>query len=363
MVRRDRARPAARSAFADAAASVDHGAAAKEAAAAKGRPAVKPSSAAAACTVLQRELVGLAWPANVRLLRVGLPRRFYCADQGGGDPMDRKTVAEPPALTIDPAAEFAALHLISVMAWPRNPEKRNALLAGISAEGAELCQDVLDAVAAGVDLPKGATTIAGSTKLAFEERLFEPAGGRRMLVRSLPLADLLIEAHEGILLRGQVIGAVLCFAAQLGLHHADIASLNRAWAIFERDPSIQLLGAPVTEAQFKEKWWLPERAIAPLHAAFHLLRAVQAPNRLRLDQEELCATLGWAKWFRQWATTFRAKRAGAGTVLIPETEAWMFDADVPEIKPPLAPLNEARLQIARSYWYADAKPAKRKRGD
>ncbi len=297
---------------------------------------------------------------------------------------DDKSPSGPPVISIDPLDPFASLYLVAALTWPQSEGDRNKALATFAADiQARLDADgdhraeieVASALQAAADVhgctPADILALPGArefeaearrdlvegTRKAVLETVFQPAGGWRSAADSHALG-ILNEQMRQSQRKGTIVGQALCLVASMAHLHPDIpASMNRTWAVMQAGALPHGARLPEDRASLVRLWgeWCDS---APLHAAVHLwfVGAQLAPDP-RAEMDAMFATpqgigsvLGWAKWFRAWATDFRPERARAP--LIPPGTALLYDTkgtNVPERRPTLWRLTAPQLAAAQGY--------------
>ncbi|MDB5318316.1 MAG: hypothetical protein JWO24_4160, partial [Rhodospirillales bacterium] len=209
--------------------------------------------------------------------------------------------AGPLKIEFDFTSPLAPFELIALLTWPTDPARRQVTLTAHAHQ---------QFAAFMRENPLGQRDPRENDLL--ERELIERTGG--WSYDSLPAwADeqALMLRHEE---RWRLTGAVLCFLRRQEVHHPQTElSLNRAAFIVDRYRETPgHIGALGTEPAMKS--WSEWRTIAPLCAAAHLAW-IDAQRRNLHPWPELCEPevmrllLGRAKWFRNWAISFRARRA------------------------------------------------------
>jgi hypothetical protein len=189
-----------------------------------------------------------------------------------------------------------------------------------------------------------------------EHELFRPAGGFQS-VAAAPGASVLTDEMQKAASGGAfACGLLLLIVARLAAFHPEApASLNRGLAVLEAwralNPLLKLPADRTIKAAWRE--W---SGIAPLWAALAgtvelAARGSADPNEAAVRALEDAASrrrmIGWAKWFRRFAVTY--KPLGAAKPMLLERDAVLITGAVPEVEPPLGPLDPALLKAAVAY--------------
>ena len=151
---------------------------------------------------------------------------------------------------------------------------------------------------------------------------------------------------------GQLAGAVLCFTAQLHLFHpTEKVSINRAWNILHKDKASLAISKPKHKSGFYDNVWSTWKCVSPLRASFLIKRNVDgiemqsAGTYDRWGSAKLGEFLGWADWFRQWATSTKADKASSTFLSADDVLAVVSDAS--PLTPPITAFRVGRLPAAQ----------------
>ena len=199
-----------------------------------------------------------------------------------------------------------------------------------------------------------------NARATIETELLQPAGGFQSLADAPGSMLLRQEANNALTGGARNAGWALLLVATMREHHPEFApSLNRAFAVMEATCGSRNWPS-VTDRTQKAQWgeW---RGIAPLSAAiwswqFGVTRKDQLEERLFSafeTREGVKKVLQYAKWFRQFGTTFGARNGKAP--LLPESEAVVYQVDLPALRPVLPALVPAEMEAATRYRAATLK--------
>lgn len=241
---------------------------------------------------------------------------------------------------------LSPLHLITLLTWPEDLDRRQVTLRVFAHQqfGAFMQEN---------PLPHRDRAQAE----LLEHELIEKTGGWGFT--ELPSwADEMKSVQEQEE-RWRAAGALMCFLRRLDAHHPKIpASLNRTAFMFER--LMEEKGrAKRTQGGWIEppmKSWAAWRRIAPLCAAAHLacIDAEREGKDLYVSLTEpavMSLLFGRAKWFRNWAMTFRVHRAKAP--LLSHNDCPEYGSASPPVEPLFSPLEDSLLGFAQEYKSAD----------
>lgn len=296
------------------------------------------------------------------------------------EPVDGPSSA-PIVIAIDPTAPFADLLLVAALTWPRSERERRQslsawaamMLGNLEADGARRAQEEVQSALADAARKHGCTVediLADPLGAALSQRggqhlidharsmiqrhVFEAAGGWGTIAGAPPAQQALERVRRVAREEGRLVGRALSLIARMAHHHPDCsASLNRVWHVMATEAANGGRPVPSDRAIFMRMWreW---STIAPLLAAARLwLEGSRYHDDPRAHAEEIYSVigvgsvLGWAKWMRHWATSYKTERS-RGPLLL-DAEAAVYETQVPEIEPPLLPLSAAQLAAAASY--------------
>lgn len=290
----------------------------------------------------------------------------------------RRERRTPPELLVDLQDPFGWMRIVAAMGWNGERQKLDQTLATYSAEWLGVLREEgkrpnqplnLHALSRKLGIPPGELLRMPASAAFYarffgdprgvaaslEDRVFNPAGHYRAVAEAPGREQLLTEYARAIEGGAYLAGVQLCLVAMMAEHHPEVpASLNRAIAIMINGA---ILG-PTKVPSDRSLWsaWTKWRHIAPLWAA-HIgeFQDAHTPGCLPLaagfevlhQPAKLQRLLSHAKWFSSFAVGFVPE--GAKTPLIPVTEALRVVANVPEIRPPMAPLPPELLAIAAAY--------------
>lgn len=289
-------------------------------------------------------------------------------------------VPAAPMVAFDPKSPYALWYLIALLSWPKDQRQQAYALTTYASEligfyddhgptlAANTLQGTVARVAARLGIPEAevlampqARMIAehlrehlDNVKASIETDMFEPAGGHRVVARA-PGVDVL---------RGQIqkatdggarsVGWALLLVATMQRRHPELnASLNRAFAIMEAT-CLERDWPGLSERTLKDQWegW---RDIAPLSAALWTWTLGRPPGASRDEwlaaafrtETGVKAVLRWARWFRRFGTTHKAR--GSRATLLSEAETIDYRVDLPPMEPNLPNLTPRELAAAKAY--------------
>lgn len=261
--------------------------------------------------------------------------------------------ADAPVISFDPFDRFAGFHLLAALAWPESERDRGHALVKWTAS-----------LQAAIEVGESNLEAAQMAQDFVWRQMGIPAGGYAAN-RDAPALDTM-EAHlfGRAMFEGMIAGRALCLAATMAHEHSEVpVSMNRVWSVMRADLKSGGPKMPEDVAQLKAIWkeW---RCIAPLYAAmlvwFAWADTSSDPGDLQRRMHNtggIGCLVGWAKWFRVWATGFRPARSPGALPIIPETVAVRYDAMVEPSRPPLhlCRLSPARLASAKAHRAATTK--------
>jgi hypothetical protein len=282
-----------------------------------------------------------------------------------------------PIVDFDPDDTFAPCHFMAIACWPWESRRQGEALVTWAAAMNGLAEFIgfnepnMDAVvdtslvkaAAQMGLsPESLRALPYAAEIAararaipahFQNRvtaqLFNPGGGW-MSMANAAYQGSVGARYEAASRAGALAGYIVLFCAQIREHHTQItASYNRALYIVEK---LNRHGEIHVGSDRKRKEaWLEWRGVAHIWAA--IIMALEsddltgATGNSFSSGDGLKRTLGWAKWFRDFATTHQP--SGAQHPLVHPHEAVELRMDVIAEKPPLQPLSGRAVTAAREY--------------
>jgi hypothetical protein len=284
----------------------------------------------------------------------------------------------PPTAAIQSDADFSWALLLALMGWPKNVREQCHTLATYAADLLGYLQQSAPHVARVgpdhawnefarlYDIPVQHLPFMRATRAHFEHTTLEPVTAARAIVDQMwnpaggfksvadaPGTETVLAQFARASSQATPAGTLLLFVAVFDAAHPDIApSLAKAMRSFLAT-GYSLPGFVAVGEKSLKRWWKEWRGVAPVWAALNLqcnltpMPLEAAVWETLLDPMRRRQTLGWAKWFREFGTTFRP--SGADGPLIPLDEAVELRFDVPQEVPPLAayPFPAAWLAAAR----------------
>ena len=180
------------------------------------------------------------------------------------------------------------------------------------------------------------------------QELVSPKDGIAAMGRAPGIEAIEAEIDTTLKSDASFAGLILVLAATLDIHHQPLsASVNRASYVLGSE---RVMGQRARTMRHVIKTWTKWRPVAPLWAgAIVVSKDWEGDSVLRViaDDESRNRVLSTAKWFANFATQHKAKRAVEP--LIPADEVvQMPESMVPE-RPNLSPLDGAALEEARAY--------------
>gem|GEM_PF-3159601 len=179
--------------------------------------------------------------------------------------------------------------------------------------------------------------------------LFNPGGGW-LAIGTAAMHGRVGHQFEAANRSGLVAGLVILYCATIRKHHPEMtASYNRAMHL------VQTLHAKgkikVGGDRERKTAWKESRGVGHVWAALWcgLIadEELQTSGRIFTQPAGIELIIGWAKWFHQFATTYRA--VGATGPLVPPHEAVTIGNDIPAVEPPLTPLANELRYVAQHY--------------
>lgn len=283
----------------------------------------------------------------------------------------------PPVVEINVNSQLAAIHLNALACWPRDRRRRGEALVIWAAqilgvlEGSALGEAGMErliqtsatkaAAQMGItvenllalphsrDIVAQARAIPGELNRMVRTELFEP-GGEWLAMSSAAMQGRVGEYFEDAQRNGIVAGLIVLYCAIIRKHHPEMtASYNRAMHI------VQTLHASgkiaVGGDRERKQAWKECRGIGHVWAAICcglvIDEQLQASGGFFVQPVAVRAIVGWAQWFRQFATTHMA--VGAVNPLVPPHEAVVINTEPLMIEPPLTPLREDIRLAALGY--------------
>jgi hypothetical protein len=265
----------------------------------------------------------MAWPKSVR--EQGHALATYAGDLLG-------------------AIEHAAPHVMRV--GPERAASEFATVNGIRAEYLPF----MPATAAHIDQ---VMTRPAETARAVVEQMFRPAGGFKG-VADAPGTSAILKHFTRASREATAVGALLMLVALFDAAYPEIEpSLGKAHAAFLAS-QYRLPGFVQVDVRTLKRWWKEWRGISPIWAALVLhCKIAEIPDQAAaweaiFDPDRRRQILGWAKWFREFAITFRSSGAQEPLVAMHEVVELYFDVELE--KPPLSELalDSVSLNAAKS---------------
>jgi hypothetical protein len=289
-------------------------------------------------------------------------------------PASRKSA---PVAEFDPDNVFALVHLLSVAAWPPDSRRRGeamvtwaasinginesvgfnklsmeALITDSAAKAAAMMglpPETLLALPHAREIVVAARALPGHVQDMVETQLFNPGGGWPTTANAA-YQGRVGERYDAAGRAGIVAGYIILFCAQLREYHPQItAGYNRAFYMVERLKSLGVI--PAGADRKRKEAWKEFRCVGHIWAAIILAleadRLAGAAADSFVSRPGLKRTLGWAQWFRDFATKNQAQ--GAQHPLVRPHEAVELRVGVTAEKPPLQPLSGPALTAAREY--------------
>jgi len=179
-------------------------------------------------------------------------------------------------------------------------------------------------------------------------QVFVPGGGWASLANAAyqgRVGDRINMAYRS----GLVAGMIVYYCATIRQFHPEMtASYNRAGHIIQfltKQRRIHIGGD-----RERKKAWIEWRGVAHVWAA--VFAGLDADTHQPVGHQsglsvDVPIILGWAEWFRRFATTHKA--VGAMNTLVPPHEAVVIQCGIDMIPPPLTPLPEDVRQAAFGY--------------
>ena len=264
-----------------------------------------------------------------------------------------------PTFEFDPQSPFAALDMFALATWPNDPGRQEQFRTAHFMQVREHLRaapphlNAADLKRYSGEMDPSAAAQAGRDELRRDiETRLDAANGWTTILESPPVATLrreIVDASGG---PPRLAGQVLLLIACMEEHHKDLPpSINRAMAVLESRYAETLSVSGVKERTLGDTW-REHRRIAHLWAAIELHQAIVQgwdlkPAAAFMDPAHRYVVLGAAGWFREFATTYRPKRAREE--LVPEMEAIEIKVGIDATKPTLPALPDKMLDVARSY--------------
>ncbi len=292
-----------------------------------------------------------------------------------------------PILTFDYKSPFARCFLLAALAWPEDREQQSYALvtfalqlrAFLNKKGPRIIAEeefrasVIDVArqlgvspSAVLSMPiaeeiaQGIARDVGNAAGRIETEMYYPAGGDQAAADA-PGSRVLREGIERAV-NGPVkhVGYQLFLMARMSKLHPEMgSSLNRTKEIM-----VQTCKGPtwpnISYTTLNDHWvnW---RSISPLAAAIWAWN-LQCPASVRSEdwmvrafttQDGLKSVMQWTRWFRRFATNFKAK--GSKTSLLDASATIDFGVNLPEQMPPLPKLLPEEVAAGLSYKAATTK--------
>lgn len=273
-----------------------------------------------------------------------------------------------PVVEIDFESPLSVIHLTALACWPRDRRRRGEALVTWAAQilgllessalgeaGMEnLIQTSATKAAAQMGitvenllaLPHARDVVAQARAIPEElnrmvvTELFNPGGGW-LAVGAAAMQGNVQQRFEAAHRSGILAGLIILYCATIRKHHPEMtASYNRAMHIVQTQHARGKIA--IGGDRERKKAWKESRGVGHVWAAICCGLVVddqlQACGNFVVQPVAVRAIVGWAQWFREFATTHMA--VGAVSPLVPPNEAVVINTEPLMIEPPLTPLRE-----------------------
>jgi hypothetical protein len=278
---------------------------------------------------------------------------------------------------IDLEANDAALQLLAIMCWPRNPKAREHFLVKAALQNMDAVENRITEAAHQVlrrtlelqlpQLPNGtsesvaealaedlasktarqASEVVRGINTEIDALYLRPYGGKGRLVSAPAMESILQAAMAEGGKYGTACGEILFNIVTLHKHHPDLrASKRRAMYIMVRCARDE--GRDIPADRDRKTMWETWGPVAPLWAARIVCRS--AAREQGVSRFGSMPFISCSLWFADFAVKFEAR--GAKESLLSEDKVIRVNPELDPVEPNLPPFDGKRLIYAHAYKVA-----------